>query len=570
MTTETSAGATPAPLDRNRRPVGEPPSGSGDGVARGSLLMASGSLASRVLGVFRMTLIAWVFGVVTSAGNAWQVANTLPTTVYMLIAAGVINAVFVPQLTRAAQRPDGGREYVDTLITLALLLLGGATLVAIPLAPGLVWLFAPHDPAWPGATFDLAVAFAYVVLPSVFFYGLYAVLGQVLNAQNKFGAYGWAPALCNVVWLIGLAAFLIAYPGQGRAVEDWRTPMIVLIGGSMTVGVALQALALLIPLLRSGWRYRPRFAFRGVGLGTAGRIATWTVAGIGATQAALAVASQVLNSVTDGHVGRLGFDSAFFLFMTPHGLISVSLATALFTAMSSAAARQDLYGVRTHLRRGLRLIGVATIPVTVAGLCLANAGTAIVFAGNPLEETREVAQVFLVLVLALLPFGVFFLVQRAFYAFEDARTPFYLAMIAAVVFAVGSLAAMAVPSGQRAVVVAIAATLSDVVAAAVGLRWVTARLGGMRLLDVAESWTRALFASLVAGLWTLLFVGILQALLPGRGGAVLTLILGGGVFVVAYLATGRWLRIRELGELLGPVLRRVPRLGAAYGGRGRA
>ena len=148
---------------------------------------------------------------------------------------------------------------------------------------------------------------------------------------------------------------------------------------------------------------------------------------------------------------RQGYDSAFFLFMTPHGLISVSLATALFTALSTAAARRDLYGMRTQLRRGLRLIGVATIPTTVAALCLANAGTAVVFWGNPMEDTRQLAMVFMVLVLALLPFGVFFLVQRAFYAFEDARTPFYLSLIAAVVFAAGAIAALAAPPEHRAV-----------------------------------------------------------------------------------------------------------------------
>lgn len=547
MSTETRADTAPP------RPVGE-------GVARGSVLMASGSLVSRVLGVLRATLIGWVFGLVTASGDAWQVANTLPTTVYMLLAAGVINAVFVPQLTRAAERPDSGVEFVDRLITLSLLILLGATAIAVPLAPALVWLFAPHgEHEWPGATFDLSVSFAYIVLPAVFFYGLYAVLGQVLNARNRFGAYGWAPALANVVWLIGLGVFLALYPGRGTDVADWHGGMITLIGGSLTLGVALQALVLLIPLWRSGWRYRPRFGLRGVGLGTAGRVAAWTVAGIAVTQAALAVASQVLASVNGRGVGRLGYDSAFFLFMTPHGLISVSLATALFTALSTAAARRDLYGMRTQLRRGLRLIGVATIPTTVAALCLANAGTAVVFWGNPMEDTRQLAMVFMVLVLALLPFGVFFLVQRAFYAFEDARTPFYLSLIAAVVFAAGAIAALAAPPEHRAVWVAAGATISDLVAAVIGLRWVAARLGGMRLLDVAETWTRALFAALVAGLWTLLVVGVLQAVAPNRLGAVLTLLLGGAVYGGVYLAAGRWLRIRELEELTGPVLRRVRR-----------
>lgn len=562
---ENSVSTPPAGLSPPTGPAGP----VGDGVARGSLLMASGSLVSRVLGVIRTTMIASIFGVLTAAGDAWQVANTLPTTVYMLLAAGVINAVFVPQLTRAAERADGGAAFVDRLITLALLVMAAATALAVPLAPVLVGLFAPHGGhEWPGATFDLSVRFAYVVLPAVFFYGLYAVLGQVLNAKNRFGAYGWAPALCNVVWLVGLAVFLVRYPGRGEAVADWDGTMIWLLGGSLTVGVALQALVLLVPLWRSGWRYRPRFGFRGVGLGTAGRVAAWTVAGVAVTQAGLAVASQVLASVQGEGVGRLGYDSAFFLLMTPHGLISVSLVTALFPALSTAAARSDLPGMRAHVRRGLRLIGVTMIPTTVAALCLANAGTAVVFWGNPMQDTRQLAQVFMVLVLALLPFGVLFLVQRAFYAFEDARTPFYLSLVAAAVFAAGALASLLAPPAVRAVCVAAGATASDIIAVVVGMRWATARLGGMRLLDVAETWTRALFASLFAGLWTLLVVGLLQAAVPSRLGAVLTLLVGGAVFAATYLGAGRWLRLGELTELLGPLLRRLGgRIGARAGGR---
>ncbi|WP_116116045.1 murein biosynthesis integral membrane protein MurJ [Austwickia chelonae] len=538
------------------------PSTRGDGVARGSVLMASGSLVSRGLGVVRTSLIAGLFGTHTASGDAWQVANTLPTTVYMLLAAGVINAVFVPQLAKAAEQPDGGKDFVDRLITLSLLCLGGVTLLAIPLAPWLVTAFASH---WPESTFNLSVQFAYVVLPAIFFYGLYAVLGQILSAKNHFGAYGWAPAACNIVWLAGLAAFMLMYPGKGAKVEEWTGPMILIVGGSLTAGVALQALVLLIPLWRIGWRYRPRFGFRGVGLRSASHVAGWTFAGIAITQAAMAVTSNVLTSSNGKGVSRLGYDSVFFLFMTPHGLISVSLATALFTAMSTAAAHGNLIGVRAQLRRGLRLIGVATIPTTIAGLCVATAGTAIVFPANDLADTRAMADVFLLLILALLPYGVMFLVQRVFYAFEDAKTPFYLSALAAAIFAGVSWGASWVLQPQHlALGVAAAATLSDIVAAIVGMRWAADRLGGMQLLDVWETWTRSLFASLGAGLLTLFVIGVCQVFVPGRLGALVILICGGAFYGVTYLGAGRWLRIRELDDLLGPVLKRLP------GGMGRS
>ncbi|MBW3084159.1 lipid II flippase MurJ [Austwickia sp. TVS 96-490-7B] len=553
MTTGT---APEASADSTSPTPGEKKSTQDDGVARGSALMASGSLVSRVLGVVRMSLIAALFGVNTAAGDAWQVASILPTTVYMLLAAGAINAIFVPQLTRAEQSADGGKDFIDRLLTLSFICLGVTTALTIPLAPVLVSSFA----SWPtdSPTFALSVKFAYTVLPAIFFYGVYTVLGQVLNAKKMFGAYGWAPALCNIVWLIGMGSFMILHPDVGTKLSDWSMSSIIIIGGSFTLGVTLQALILIVPLLRSGWRFHPKFGFRGIGLSSAGKVAGWTFAGIGVTQVALAVSSQVLTSSTGSGLGKLGYDNAFFLFMTPHGLITVSLATTLFTQMSTAAARKNIYGVRTHLRRGLRLIGVALIPTTIAALCLANAGTSIVFSGNDIQTTREVSQVFMLLSLALLPYGVMYLVQRVFYAFEDARTPFWLSFLAAVIFSIGSVAAvMLFGTEHRALGVAAAAVASDIVAALVGLRWVGQRLDDMPMIDVWESWTRALFASLTAGLGTLLVVGILQWLLPDRFGALLTLVLGGAAFLVIYVVSARWLWIRDLNDLLGPLLRRV-------------
>ena len=117
-------------------------------------------------------------------------------------------------------------------------------------------------------------------LPAIFFYGLFTVLGQVLNAQERFAAFTWAPVLCNVVWIVGLGWFLAQYGHDPRAPGAFTPSMILLLGGSLTVGVAIQALILLIPLYRTGFRYRPRFGFRGVGLGSASRVAMWTFAAL--------------------------------------------------------------------------------------------------------------------------------------------------------------------------------------------------------------------------------------------------------------------------------------------------
>ena len=202
-------------------------------LARSSAGMAAGTIASRGLGVVRAALQALAIGT-AAAANGWEVANTLPNIVYLLLAGGVLNAVLVPQITRAATHADGGRDYVDRLLTLSI---GGIALVTVLItaaAPLLVRLYASTlDPA----TLQLSITFAFICLPQIFFYGLYTVLGQVLNARGQFAAFFWAPVAANVVVHRRPRGVHRALPAQ-PAVADYTAPMIWLLAGSATLAIA--------------------------------------------------------------------------------------------------------------------------------------------------------------------------------------------------------------------------------------------------------------------------------------------------------------------------------------------
>ena len=101
-------------------------------LARHSAVMAAGSAVSRVLGVVRQSMIVTVFGT-TLASQAWAVGQALPNTIYLLLAGGVLNAVLVPQITKAFADADGGRAFVDRLLTLALLGIGAVVGIGIGL-----------------------------------------------------------------------------------------------------------------------------------------------------------------------------------------------------------------------------------------------------------------------------------------------------------------------------------------------------------------------------------------------------------------------------------------------------
>lgn len=524
-------------------------------LARHSAVMAAGSFVSRLLGVVRASMIMAVFGR-SLAGDAWAVANTLPNTVYLLLAGGVLNAVLVPQITKAEKDPDGGKDFVDRLLTLAIVALLVVTLVCFAGAPLLVDLFASDK--WAPQTFQLSVAFAYICMPAIFFYGLYTILGQVLNAQERFGWFMWSPVLCNVVWIAGLGYFLVAFGAQQQSPVTAYTPqMIWILAGSLLLGVAVQALVLLVPLYRGGFCYTPRFGWRGVGLGSAGRVATWTFAALVVAQVGLVVQSRVLTSVPAGDTGKLPYDQAFLLFMAPHGLITVSLVTALFTAMSRAASARDHPALRGNVVQGLTLTGIATVPIMIGCFVLGTHLTRLLFPVNSLETGDAIGYVMIAMMVGLPAYGAYYVAQRAFFAMEDAKTPFYLQLVNTGIAAAVALVCLWVPSEFRAVGVALGQALSNIAAALVAVAWLGRRLEGLPLAGVVRTTVRVVVASVPAALvaWGVVVIG--EQFGSSRVVSAGALVIGGSLFVLLYVAAARRMRVREIDSVLDPLLRRL-------------
>lgn len=537
-------------------------------LARSSAGMAAGTITSRLLGMVRTSMLAGVVGLVILPADAFDVANTLPNQFYLLLAGGVLNAVLVPQIAKAASHDDGGHVFVNRLLTLSLALMALATVVVTAAAPLLIRLYS--SPRWTDETRSLATAFALICLPQIFFYGLYTLLGQVLNARSQFAAYMWAPALMNVVALGGLVWFRLAGFPLEAGVGQWTMPMIWLLAGSSTLGVVAQAVVLLIPLHRSGFRYRPVWGFRGVGLRSASRVAMWTFAAVAVSQLGFAITSQVLTRATQlakeqhlaGAAGKAAYSNAFLLFMLPHSLITVSLVTALFTRLAKAVQAGRTADVVADLGRGLRMPAVFLVPGTFVGLLLGPLAVQTVFLENSRSDTAAVAHVMMAMLLGIVPFGWLYLVQRVYYAYEDARTPFYLQLVVTGLATGFNLLGAVVSPAQTGVVVGLGQTASNVAAALLGFVLLRRRLGRLRLRDTARTYVRLVIASLAAtaACWALktALLGLL-----GRGvlGGVLVLVVTGTVFFVIVFVLAHLMRVREVDELVGPILRRARRVG---------
>ena len=535
-------------------------------IARSSAVMAAGSLASRILGLVRNTLTIAVVGLNLVPSDAWNAANTLPNIFHLLIAGGVLNAVIVPQITKAMRHEDGGVVYINRLLTLSVTVLAAVTLVLTLAAPLLISLVISGS--WDGPSRGLATAFAVLALPQVFFYGLYTLLGQVLTAHNRFGMFMWAPAVANVVAIAGLLWFIVTDAPLQAPVSEWTPTMIAVLGGSATLSIALQALVLIPPLRRTGLRFRPVWGVRGSGLGSASRMAMWAFAAVSVGQLGYLVNSRVLTGATQRATeqgvegaGLTAYANAYLLFMLPHGLVTVSLVTALFTRLSHAAHDRDTPAVTADLRRGMKLPAVILIPTTAIVILLAPLVLAAILPTISRGATEASVGVLVTMMLGLVPYGWFFLVQRAYYAYENGRTPFILQVLVTLIAVSVTLFGSTRPVENVATWVGAGQSLSNLAAAVLGLWLLQRRLGPLGLGQVLRQNVRLIIATVVASVIGWFALQGLGSVIDDRtwvGAVVLTGIVSLLILALTLLLAAR-MRVREVTDVLDPLKRRLSR-----------
>jgi len=452
--------------------------------------------------------------------------------------------------------PERSRAYSDRLLTLAGLVLLGVSVVATAAAPLVIDLYGrrltPEDA-------HVATLFAFWCLPQIFFYGLYTMLGQVLTARNSFGPMMWAPVLNNLVAIATGLVFIGVYTVDELDPSSLPTGAIALLGAGTTLGVALQALVLVPVLRRRGFGWRPRFDFRGFGLGKARDLAKWTLLFVLVNQLAyivivnLALRADVeATAVFSYGVGYAAYANAYLIFILPHSIITVSVMTGLLPRLSGQAADGDLSAVRASLSEAWRLTGVGIVLAAAALVALGPNLTGVLFAGTSTEGAHYIGLVTAAFALGLPAFSAQYIALRGFYAFEDTRTPFVLQVAIAATNVLLALVAYAVlPLRWRMVGVALAYALTYLVGLALSTSVLRRRTGGLDGHNVVRHYVRLLAAAVPAGL-----LGWLVAWLVGQWlgedmvGSAVSLAAGGLVLLLGYVAAARALHVRELTDLL--------------------
>jgi putative peptidoglycan lipid II flippase len=532
-------------------------------VARASTLMAAGTVVSRVTGVGRDIAMTAALGFFI-VSDAYSLGNSLPTVVYILVIGGALNAVFVPQLVRRMKEDtDGGKAYADRLITLVATVLLVMSIVAVVAAPWIVSLYTTDT--FPAGEYDLAVAFARLCLPQVFFYGLYTLLSQVLNSRGRFGMPMFAPIANNVVAIATFLLFIGIAGTSAASHGQLTTSQVLILGIGTTLGVIAQAVILIPVMWKSGYAWRPRFDWRGAGLGKAGTLAFWTIGLVLVNQATYVVITRLatqanVNAATAGvaAAGLTTYQKAHLVFLLPHSVITVSVVTAMLPALSRVAHDGRLDQVGRDIAKTMRTVAALIVPVAMV-LIINGASVAILLFGYGAATTDQAGLMGLIVsvfMIGLLPFTLFYVLLRGYYALEDTRTPFFITIAFSVVLLITVLPlfSWARDGGRQVAAIALAYSLSYWVGFVITWIVLARRLGSMRSGPTVWGLTRIVIAGLISlsvmGLALLFLVNVLGGYHPAHKGELLIIVIVTSVVgLLTYVVAALALRVPEVAQV---------------------
>ncbi len=515
-------------------------------VAKAAGIVGAATMLSRVFGFIRDMVVAGLFGAGFKT-DAFFVAFRIPNLLRRLLAEGSLTVAFVPVFTdylKKESRADA-LEFANVCFTLLSIVLVVVSLLGVVFAPLIVTIMAPgfvHAPA----QFDLAVFLTRFMFPYIFFISLVALCMGILNSLRHFAAPALSPVVLNLAMILG--ALLLR--------DCFAEPIVALAAGVMIGGV-LQ-LAMQWPfLVRMGVRLRPNFRFRHPGLKQMGVLLIPTLIGSAVYQLNIFIGTILASLLPKGSVSYLYY--ADRIVELPLGVFAIAVGTATLPSLSALVSKGEIGEMKRTLSFSLRLILFITVPATVALIALRVPILSVLFQRGAFtaQSTLLTAQALLYYTLGLWAFSVIRVIDAAFFALQDRKSPLKAAVVALIVNVAFSLLLMfPLKHGGIALATSIASAVNVIMLAVILRR----KVGTILHADFYAALARIAAAALA--MWvSLVLVGMI---LPWRIDApfdarLLFLVVSVAVGLAVFFSTSYVVRSPEMVTFVAAVNRRLRR-----------
>ncbi len=396
-------------------------------LSRATAGMAVATFLSRLTGFGRVVALAYAFGFFRLA-DSYNLANTTPNIVYDLVLGGIMASFIVPVFVEHLTTRDEAEawEAISVVVTTAMLVLVGMTLLFVVIAPAVIHLYSFRLHGQAGRDQQaVATALLRMFAPQILFYGMTALVAAVLNARHRFVLPMATPILNNLI-VIGVL-LVVPHMANSLALHDVRNDkgLLLFLGLGTTLGVAVQALALIPALRRAAPRLRFRWNLHHAVLRQVIRLSGWTFGYVISNQVAFWIALVLANG-TRGGVSA--YSAAYIFFQLPYGILAVSILTALTPDLAERWSQRDLAGFRRRLGIGIRTGTLVLLPAAVGYIILARPLIALLLEHGHFTTANAhlTAGVLVWLAVGLPAFSLYLLFVRGYTSMQDTRTPFII------------------------------------------------------------------------------------------------------------------------------------------------
>ncbi len=320
-------------------------------IARGVRAFTIGTAISRVLGLLRESVFAYLFGA-GMATDAFTAAFRIPNLFRDLFAETALSAAFIPVLSAEKDKSKHAQNLLaSNIINILLLIVIGIVLGGIVSAPYVVRVVAFGFGSVPDKL-GLTAQLTSLMFPFLLFISLAAWAMGYLNTENEFFVPAFAPAFFNI---LSIAVPIIAY---GYLTRQGVNPIFGMAFG-VTLGGLIQ-FAIQIPRLYSkGFRYHLYINFRDPAFHRILILFIPAALGLAASRINVTVDTFLVSLLAERSMTWLNY--AYRIMHLPLGLFGIAVGTVTLPAVSRLVAEKKDAEVRTMLFDSLRLVFFLTI-----------------------------------------------------------------------------------------------------------------------------------------------------------------------------------------------------------------
>ena len=509
-----------------------------DKIARSTGVVSSATFLSRILGLIREQVFAYLFGA-GFAADAFIAAFRIPNLLRDLFAEGALSSAFIPVFTDhlTNQGKEKAWELANLVLNLLLITLCVVVILGIIFSPYIVKLIAPGFGEEMGKQ-ELTTLLSRIMFPFLLLIALAALAMGILNTFRRFGVPALAPTMFNLGMIAG-----------GLFLSPLFDPPII----GMALGVLLGGLGQLViqlPLLRKiGFRYRFKINLRDPGVRRILFLMAPATLGLASTQVNIFVNTLIASLLPQGSVSYLNY--SFRLMQFPIGVFGIAVATVTFPIISAYAAKKEMGELLSTFTSSLKLVFFLTIPSAIFLAVASQPVISVLFQHGKFTflDTVATSQALMFYCIGLFAYSSVRLTASTFYSMGDTKTPAKTSAVAVGVNIILSLLLMG-PLGFKGL--ALAASVAAMTNLFLLLKILDKRIGPLDRKDIGGTFLKILSSAVLMGfaIWIYLkyFGPNLEtaALSAKILGLLVILILG----LASYFAFSYLFKLRELDRML--------------------